>query len=86
MPLTQPSFFGPRTLLLGEWTARLLQRVLQHILPSCRVEKRDSDGMLHEAGNAWRCSGRDQCANFVDLTVLERDRDFLSRPTENHTI
>jgi hypothetical protein len=58
---------------------------LQHLLPSCRIEKGNSDGMLQETGNACCRSGRDQCANFVDLMVLKRDGDFSGRHTKNHT-
>jgi len=42
--------------------------------------------MLQEAGNACCRSGRDQCANFVNLMVLKRDGDFSGRHTENHTM
>jgi hypothetical protein len=59
---------------------------LQHLLPSCRIEESDSDGMLQEGGNAGRRSGRDQCANLVNLVILKRDRDFSGRHTENHTM
>jgi hypothetical protein len=42
--------------------------------------------MLREGGNAWRRSGRDQCANFVHLMVPKRDGDFLGRHTKDHTM
>ena len=42
--------------------------------------------MLYEGGNARRRSGCDEGANFLKLTVLQRDGDLRSGHTKYHTM
>jgi hypothetical protein len=64
----------------------LLQRALQHLVPSRRIVQGNPDGVLYERGNIGCLPGCHQTANLLNLIVVESDGDLSGRHTNYHTI
>jgi hypothetical protein len=64
----------------------LLERILQHFIPTSGIKKSNSHGMLDEGRDASRPSGCDESANFFNLIVRKSDGDLCRCHTKDHTI
>ena len=63
-----------------------MKRVFQHLSPSGRIGKGDSNGVLDEGRNVGSLSGRDECADSVELIGRKGDGDLDGRHTKYHTM
>jgi hypothetical protein len=75
----------PCAFFFRQGAARLLQCVLQHIPPPCRIVESNTHSVLYESGNVCRLPGRNQRPNFPYLALAEGYGHLCGRHTKYHT-
>ncbi len=77
---------GPGALFFRQRPPGLLERILEHLLPSSRIVKSDSNRMPDKCRNVRCLTACDQGADFFELMVIERDGDLRGCHTNHHTM